>query len=146
MKNILTNLMTSAVLVFSLGAGLQAQTINMHATVPFAWQAKGLHLNAGEYLITRNAASSLMLIQGKTNGKGTFLAVNPESDNDPAARLVFHRYGDRYFLAEVHAPGMTVNKLPVTRAEKEAAELASVGSAHPREIATVSVDVRRTVN
>jgi hypothetical protein len=144
MKNILTKLMTSAVLLFTLGGGLQAQTINMRATVPFAWQVKGMQMNSGEYLITRDAGSGVMRIQSKTKSGACFL-VSPDSGTNQTARLVFHRYGERYFLAEVHGAGLKVD-LPATRAEKEAAELASTGAATPREIATVFVEVRPTVN
>jgi hypothetical protein len=146
MKNILTNVMTSAVLLFTLGGGLHAQTINMRATVPFAWDVKGQHLNAGEYTISRNAASSAMTIRSAVNGKGACFIVNPDSDKNTASRLVFHRYGERYFLAEVHAAGLTVTKLPVTRAEKEAAEMASTGAADHREMATIFIEVGPIVN
>ena len=147
MKNILTNFMTSAVLLFTLGGGLQAQTVSMRATVPFAWQAKGQQMKAGEYAITSNAGSSVMLIEGKTRrGGGAFFIVSPDPGKNTASRLVFHHYGDRYFLSEIHVAGLAARKLPVSRAEKQAAELASTGSADTREIATVLVDIRPVVN
>ena len=44
------------------------------------------------------------------------------SDTDNSPRLVFHRYGDHYFLREVRLPGKLGFTLPATRAEREAAE------------------------
>jgi hypothetical protein len=141
MKNILTNLMTSAALLFTIGGGLQAQTIRMQAAVPFAWQLNGHQMKAGDYAITSDANAHLLAIQDSKNGKGCFLLVTPASDKNPTLRLVFHRYGDVYFLAEVVAPGETVAKVSVSRAEREAMQ-----SEQPREMATVFVDVRQVIN
>ena len=77
MKNILTNLMTSAVLLIGIGSGLEAQSIQMHAAVPFAWQVDGRQMTAGDYAISSQAGSHVIAIQDKTNGKGTFLLATP---------------------------------------------------------------------
>jgi hypothetical protein len=141
MKNIFTTLMTSAVLLFTLGSGLEAQTIRMQAAVPFAWQVNGQQLNAGDYEITRDANAQVLRIQDKTTQKGTFLIITPASDKNNVARLVFHRYGDRYFLAEVVTPGLSVSKLRISPAEREAMK-----SNEPSEMSMVVVDVRPVLN
>jgi hypothetical protein len=144
MKNFLTNLMTSAVLLVSLGAtlgsGLEAQTINMHAVVPFAWEANGHQLNAGDYQITKDAVSPVIAMRDNKSGKGMFLQVTGGAGRTTACRLVFHRYGDQYFLAEIVGPKSTVSRVPVSKAEK------AVQSEQPREMSIVVVDVKPLFN
>jgi hypothetical protein len=41
---------------------------------------------------------------------------------DDSPRLVFHRYGDRYFLREVRLAGNTGFSLPKSREEREVEE------------------------
>jgi hypothetical protein len=139
MKNILTNLMMSAVLLFGIGSGLKAQEMQLRAAVPFAWQLNGHQMKAGEYVISRDASMRLMRIEGLADHTGSFLVVIPAADRNRAARLVFHRYGNQYFLAEVVAPGNKAT-LPVSRSEKLAME-----SEQPRELATVFDDVRQAL-
>jgi hypothetical protein len=141
MKNILTNLITSAVLLFTIGGGLQAQNIRMQAAVPFAWQVNGHQMNAGDYVITRDVTTQLLRIEGKTNKKGTFLIVVPDSAGSSTARLVFHCYGDRYFLAEVVAPDMSVGEAVVGAAEK-----AAMQTSGNQEVATVVVEATRATD
>jgi hypothetical protein len=141
MKNILTNLMASAVLLFTIGGTVEAQTNRMQAAVPFAWELNGQHLNAGKYELTQDRSLNVMQIADKAHGSSSFVLLTPASDKNSAPRLVFHRYGNTYFLAEVVAPGKAVSKVPVSRAEKEA-----MRATDPREMATVFVDVKPTVD
>jgi hypothetical protein len=141
MKNALTNLMTSAVLLFTLGGGLEAQSIQMHAAVPFAWQVNGQRLNAGDYVVEKDAAAHVISVRNITTGKSIFVAVIPGSEKESGYRLVFHRVGQRYFLAEVCAPSSASSELPVSSAEREA-----IQSVTPREIATVLVDAAFLIN
>ena len=143
MKNFLTNLMTSAVLLASLGAtlaaGLEAQTLNMHAVVPFAWEANGRQLNAGDYQIRQDGSSHLVSMRDNNSGKGMFLQVTSGGGRATTCQLVFHRYGDQYFLAEIVGPA-SVSRVPVSNAEK------AVQSEQPREMAIVVVDIKPVVN
>ena len=140
MKNILFKLMTSTVLLFTVGSGLEAQSTRMQAAVPFAWQVDGQHLNAGDYVIARDTVAHVIRISDKATGKGLFLTPIPVSENNAATRLVFHRYGDQYFLAEVVAPGVA-GKLRVSPAEREAMQ-----SLDRREMATIFIDIRPVLN
>jgi hypothetical protein len=140
-KNIFTNLMTSAALLFTIGGGLEAQSTQMHAKVPFAWQVNGQQLNAGDYVVDMDAASHVISLRNITTGKSIFVAVIPGSDKKPNYRLVFHRVGQRYFLAEVWAPDSASSELPVSSAEREA-----IQSAIPRQIATIFVDAAFLIN
>jgi hypothetical protein len=119
----------------------------MQANVPFAWQTDGRQQNAGVYVISRKINEPVVKIENQTNGNGSFLTVSPLSGSeDNAYRLVFHRYGDLYFLAEIHAPGLVSARVPVTRTEKQlaesaAAEASSTGTSHHNRMTIVSVDI-----
>ena len=144
MKNFLNHLMTSAVLLVSLGAvtgsGLQAQTFDMHAVVPFAWEANGRQLNAGDYQITKDAVTHVITMRDNKTGEGMFLQVLDGSIGRATCRLIFHRYGDQYFLAEIVGPTAAVSKVPVSKAER------AVQSEQPREMATVTVEIKPLFN
>jgi hypothetical protein len=143
MKNFLNHFITSAVLLVSLGAaagtGLEAQTLNLHAVVPFAWQINGHQLNPGDYQITKNGGSPVVTMRNNNSGVAMFLQVSGGGRNT-ASRLVFHRYGEQYFLAEIAGTDGVISRVPVSKAER------AVQSEQPREIAIVFVDVKPLLN
>ena len=108
----------------------------MQATVPFAWELNGQHLAAGKYEVSQDASLNVMQIADQARRTSTFILLTPASGKNSTACLIFHRYGNTYFLAEVVAPGRAVSKLSVSRAEKEA-----MRASDPREMATVLVGI-----
>jgi hypothetical protein len=145
MKNFLNHLMTSAVLLVSLGAaagtGLQAQTMDLHAVVSFDWQVNGHQLSAGDYEIAKSDGSPVVTMRDNKNGKGIFMQVITQgTGHNTASRLVFHRYGDQYFLAAIVSPSGVTSQLPVSNAER------AVQSEQPREMAVVSVELKPLFN
>ena len=143
MKNFLNRLMTSAVLLVSLGAaagtGLNAQTFNLHAVVPFAWQINNHQLNAGDYQITKDSSSPVVTMRNNDSGVGMFLQVSGGAGRRTATQLVFHRYGDQYFLAAIVGTDGTISRVPVSKAEREV-------QSEPREMATVFVEIKPLLN
>jgi hypothetical protein len=135
MKNFLTNLMTATALLCTLGGALEAQSYEVAATVPFGWQANGHQFPAGRYTINKEESSPVLSIRNE-NGKGTFLMTGEASSSNTSPRLVFHRYGDHYFLAEVWGPGASGNKVRPSRAEKE-----TIAAERPRQTSTVLVAI-----
>jgi len=81
-------------------ASLYAQTMNLRATIPFAFRAGEKAMPAGEYTIRHSAGSLILHNEG---GPSVILVTNAASranaPND--ARLSFNRYGERYFLSSV---------------------------------------------
>jgi hypothetical protein len=140
MKNFLNHLMTSTVLLVSLGASvgtdLEAQTMNLHAVVPFAWQINGHQLNAGDYQITKDSSSPVVAMRDIKNGKGTFMQVSQGTAHNSACKLIFHRYGDQYFLAAIVGTDGVTNNVPFSNAERV------VRSEQPREMAIVFVKIK----
>ena len=74
------------------------------ADIPFEFSVGYKAMPAGEYDIkTINTAGNALLIRS-ADGKNSALRLSDETgrkENKTRARLVFHRYGERYFLAEV---------------------------------------------
>lgn len=80
------------------------------ANVPFAFIVAGRTLPPGHYIISRLNQGDLA-IQGGKNHIVLFSvhAMNRAKPED-SSRLVFHRYGDTYFLSEVWAGGNLTGK------------------------------------
>ena len=118
-------------------ASLYAQTMNMHATIPFAFRAGEKAMPAGEYTIRHSGGTLLLHDEG---GPSVVLLTNAASRPNPTAnaRLGFNRYGERYFLSRVWTSGLREGReMPKSPAEKELASRAvlreSVGIALKRK-------------
>ena len=102
-------------------ASLYAQTMNMHATIPFAFRAGEKAMPAGEYTISHSSATLILHQEG---GPSVVLLTNAASRPNPTAdaRLGFNRYGERYFLSSVWTSGSRDGReIPKGRAEAELA-------------------------
>ena len=106
-------------------AAASAQTIHMRVMVPFNFIAAGATLPAGEYDIQSfGTEGKLLSIHNQNLSAGILVFSNPcESLNaSSATKVVFHRYGDRYFLAELWVQGhSTGNQVPPASHENEVA-------------------------
>ncbi len=96
-----------------LAVSANAQTIALKADIPFNFIVGGATLPAGAYTI-RSAGTdgSTMAIRNSDNQtKVLALPQNCESLN-PAktTKLIFHRYGDRYFLSQVWVEGSSTGR------------------------------------
>lgn len=103
-------------------ASLYAQTMNLRATIPFAFRAGEQAMPAGEYTITHSGSGALTL--HKQGGPSVILLTNRASrPNLPAqGRLDFNRYGERYFLSSVWTQDSRDGReIPKSHAEKELA-------------------------
>jgi hypothetical protein len=94
-----STLFLATVIVFS-----QAQTVDMKVRIPFSFIAEDRTLPAGEYVITRigGGKESMRLAQNDGSGLVTLLPTRVQARAwKDHGRLIFHKYGDRYFLSEV---------------------------------------------
>lgn len=105
-------------LLFALAAvPAFAQQEILSAKIPFGFAVKGQALAAGEYEVNRVAATGSWVIRSADRPQGVFFITTPEAYTANAQpKLVFHRYGDRYFLAQVWTPSLSVS-LPESRQE-----------------------------
>ena len=113
---------------------MSAQTIAM-ASVPFGFTVADKEMSAGNYVITSVSDSAIVIINRST-GTGVvslFHSEQPRNNND-TTMLVFHRYGDTYFLSQVaRASGEAVIQLPISKQENEA-QIQNAGSVSDKEV------------
>jgi len=110
--------------VFTLSAVnalAQSQPV-LKANIPFDFSAANRTLPAGEYTVSNtNAASGTIVVRNTDGNKAVALIASPFSPKNEAkqAMLVFHRYGDQYFLAKViNAGGWAGREIVMSKTEK----------------------------
>ena len=96
----------------------------IRATIPFNFSIRGKILPAGEYEIRRINDSPEGLVIRNVNDKHDhvmFVTESIEPRKIPErGEIVFHRYGDSYFLSEVLTAGeKTGRELAPSRAERQ---------------------------
>jgi hypothetical protein len=92
------------------------------ANVPFAFNVGDKVFPAGVYIVASPDTSLIELrSEDRTN---SVMSIAYRDSNEPAngsGVLVFNRYGDRYFLAEVLCPTAAISlHLPTTKLERKA--------------------------
>jgi len=101
----------------ALGQSNQGDTI---ADIPFAFTVANLTLPAGRYTVTRLGETTLRI--SNPLNQGTVVLTHAVEGKAPESKgkMVFHRYGESYFLSEVWvaASGMG-RKVFQSRAEEE---------------------------
>lgn len=85
--------------------------------VPFPFAVKDMMCPAGEWTFTKleGVPAGAMIIRSTRTGESVVFLVQLESwdTRTTQAKAVFYRYGDRYFLKEVHeGTGITARLLP----------------------------------
>jgi hypothetical protein len=96
--------MVTLALATAVSANAQSTENKVVANVPFDFSVGYKTLPAGEYSVQTIASAGDGLLIRSIDGKTSALRLSEETKRikeKPHARLVFHRYGQRYFLAEV---------------------------------------------
>jgi hypothetical protein len=126
MKNTIlkTFTMFGLIAVISLTTVLAQAPVHLKADIPFDFVAGEKTLPAGRYIV-RSASRHLqdaLLIQS-ADGKKSALVVTNSMTGAPAqnrARLIFHQYGDKYFLVQVWSSGPVAGRaLPESGGQRE---------------------------
>ena len=116
----------AAALALLVTTAASAQTVRLKANVPFSFVVNRATLPAGEYSAESMDDQGIVLAIRSSNGKGTNLVVSNSCQSLNAAshtKLVFHRYGSRYFLSQAWVEGNTLGReLAPSPREKEVAK------------------------
>ena len=99
----------------------------MTVNIPFAFSIEGHALPAGEYLVLTVTPERSIRISSTDGKHSAVVNALPNYASAPSenSRLVFHKYGDEYFLAQVWTSGQNVARNPLST--KRAMEIASSG-------------------
>ena len=102
-----------------------ADTVTMKVNIPFSFNVGKATMPAGEYSV-RGLGPEGNVISIRNSDKAEYsltLALACQSLKTPEqSKLVFHRYGDRYFLAQIWTAGKNWGReFPKSRRETEMA-------------------------
>ena len=112
-----------------------AQTTTMKATVPFPFMVGKTEVPAGTYTIDNISHAAIAIKGTESGGVVTIVGPGPES-KDATPKLVFNKYGDKYFLSQVsRGSGSQVMQLPTSKLEKELRIASARRAAEQRMIA-----------
>lgn len=135
-----TNLIQAAVAALTLAAAGYAQHAQeLKVTVPFDFVVGSRALSAGQYTVSQAGNPSAVIIRSAGSEPGVVMLANQVASpgRQELGKLVFHRYGDRYFLSEVWGTDQNIgSQLPKTAPERELAQNSR------EDVATIFVTAR----
>jgi hypothetical protein len=112
-----------ALVAFAPGSRAIAQnsTVHLVANVPFDFRSGSEMMPAGRYDI-QQLSNNVLIVRGASQPRSQMLVVSNAETFKPSdhGKLLFHRYGNRYFLYQIWSSGNTTGfELPKSHAEKE---------------------------
>jgi hypothetical protein len=126
MKNV--RILIATVLLSAVSVYVQAQERPLlTATVPFTFTVENSNLPAGAYTVSILPPYNMIKVQSADGRKATMISAIPsrKSGESKQAKLVFHRFRNEYFLAQVWEQGSNVHR--DLRSGNRARELARSG-------------------
>jgi hypothetical protein len=106
-------LIATALLLAAVSVYVQAQERPLlTATIPFAFTVKNSNLPAGDYTISTLPPYNMIKVQSVDGRKVAMIPAipSPTSAESMQTKLVFHRFGNQYFLAQVWEQGSNVHR------------------------------------
>ena len=136
-----------AIIALMVGQPAKAQSLayGLRANIPFDFKVGDKIFSAGQYSVNRVQQDDSVIKVSSLEGKAsTFRSTIPVTIANARnkAILVFHRYGDQYYLAQVWPAGASTGRsLPVSRSERDLKNQQpdSVGQAAQQETETVTI-------
>lgn len=130
MKKQLYMLITMIALLVVAGlSSAKAQTqpsVQLKANIPFAFSVGNKTLPAGEYsarCINPSSDMKVLQLRSSDGHEGALIRTGSViGDSEANAKLVFNRYGERYFLAQAWLPSEAIGlQAPKSRTERQMA-------------------------
>jgi hypothetical protein len=113
--------------------------------IPFDFVAGNMQLPAGEYMVKVSAPThTLILISRKDSTASGFINTNAAVSSEPQSesKLVFNRYGDRYFLSQVWTEGNSQGRQLLKSAREK--EMSQIAKNETRGQVTLVAELART--
>jgi len=112
-------------------AGVWAQSVK--ATIPFDFTVNNTSVPAGTYIISSTSTNQPVLRISDQKHVYVLSAALPNGGNGGKDTvLVFHQYGNQYFLSQIRSESPSMNlRLPTWNAEKMARTQTQVAAALP---------------
>jgi hypothetical protein len=98
---------------------MRAQTERAVYQIPFSFNAQGVELSSGKYILSSTTGTQTGVLRG-ADGKGVFFIITGHlSGKDGPGHLTFNKYGDKYFLRQVWENGKSGSPIPTSIEERE---------------------------
>ena len=108
-----------ATAAFTAPASAQTGRETLRVNIPFAFQNGSTHLNPGVYTLAPQSENVLAIRDRRGATVTLMLATSSETPRPSnVSKVVFHKYGDRYFLREVWVEGSS-NHLDCVKSKAE---------------------------
>jgi hypothetical protein len=105
MKNTACKTLIALALVLLVLAPAYAQKTSATVNIPFTFTVDNVPMPAGEYIISSPSERVVTLQHvGGPEAKATMTNNGSSTNSDGRAKLVFHKYGNAYFLAAAWLP------------------------------------------
>jgi hypothetical protein len=140
MKTQVFQIAVAVAVLFAVSCAMaQGEPGDVLVNVPFSFLVNNHQMPPGRYLVTKAAPGFLRMSDTQDTHNQLFMAVNGVQSREPQTpKLVFHRYGEAYFLAEVwNGNGNIGRQLPKSKGEQEIASGKVRGNRPAGEIALV---------
>jgi hypothetical protein len=118
-----THLLRTSILALVAAVAVHAQSSNFRVNIPFDFIVGSQTLPAGQYSVDQQSFTGAVILKCLDH-KGAAIAIGlplPAGGAQNEKKLVFHRYNNTYFLAQVWRAGAYGRKLPTTNREHELA-------------------------
>jgi hypothetical protein len=91
------------------------------ATVPFPFHVGNNHVPAGDYRVAYYGTNGILVVANAKEQEVLAVQGYLAKHTDPSAtpKLVFHKYGENYFLVGVRMPQRKMHALPQSSSERE---------------------------
>lgn len=133
--NLLRMVLSVALLLAASVLFAQSKPGDLVADVPFAFVVAGRTLPPGHYVVN-NQNDDLRIHDSRSQGIFVPAHSAQRGAHENSSKMVFHRYGDTYFLSEVWVGGNSIGRaLFPSRVERKMVE-----SGKEREIAEVRME------
>ena len=115
----ITFMRIAAVSCLAFASALPAMAQSLRADIPFDFQVADRGMSAGHYVVSIDVFSHRVVLDDSQGQyvNALFQSAATAPDGRTGCSLVFHRYGEQYFLREVRTAVSGVG-LPVSRDEK----------------------------
>jgi len=132
-------------LLLVVSAGAQEPGTKIRVQIPFDFTVKGRTLPAGEYEVSRVMDEPIAILLRNRHDKHDEVVVETEPVigrmTPKRDELIFNRYGDTYFLAEVFTAGeQTGEELYPTHKERELRSEMARNQAGPETVTVAAVN------
>jgi hypothetical protein len=108
--------------MFVVHAQLHAQPLGVKAQIPFGFNAGSTAFAPGNFTVHQSGGThGVLTIRSETRGAMLLAQGSGASRDHNRPRLVFRRYGNRYFLREIWLQEQGPYGLPETKEERQIA-------------------------